>query len=261
MEAIAADGRCKTFDAAADGYVRSEGCGVLVLKRLSDAVADGDNILALVRGSAMNHDGASGGLIVPSGPAQQAVIRRALANGNVDPAHVSYVEAHGTGTPLGDPIELGALGAVLGKGRDRDSPFTVGSVKTNFGHLEAAAGVAGIIKTVLALQHRELPPHLHFEKGNPHIDWERIPAVVPTRLSPGSRREAVASRASAPSGSAASTPTSCSRRRRRCPPAPPPTPTDLTCSRCQRSRPTRSAPWPVTTAPSSRTEAKPPWKT
>nr|AQW44890.1 polyketide synthase [Corallococcus coralloides] len=184
MQALAGDGRCKTFDAAADGYVRGEGCGILVLKRLSDAQRDGDNILALIRGSAVNHDGASGGLTVPSGPAQQSVIQRALDNARIDPALVGYIEAHGTGTPLGDPIELRALGAVLGKGRPADRPFFIGSVKTNIGHLEPAAGIAGVIKTILALRNQELPPHLHFRTPNPHIEWDRIPARVPTGRTP-----------------------------------------------------------------------------
>ncbi|WP_338866156.1 SDR family NAD(P)-dependent oxidoreductase [Myxococcus stipitatus] len=184
MQALAGDGRCKTFDASADGYVRGEGCGILVLKRLSDAQRDGDKVLALIRGSAVNHDGASGGLTVPSGPAQQTVVQRALDNARIDPALVGYIEAHGTGTPLGDPIELRALGAVLGKGRPADRPFFIGSVKTNIGHLEPAAGIAGVIKTILALKNKELPPHLHFRTPNPHIEWDRIPARVPTGRTP-----------------------------------------------------------------------------
>ncbi|WP_342374006.1 SDR family NAD(P)-dependent oxidoreductase [Myxococcus stipitatus] len=184
MQALAGDGRCKTFDASADGYVRGEGCGILVLKRLSDAQRDGDKVLALIRGSAVNHDGASGGLTVPSGPAQQTVVQRALDNARIDPALVGYIEAHGTGTPLGDPIELRALGAVLGKGRPADRPFFIGSVKTNIGHLEPAAGIAGVIKTILSLRNKELPPHLHFQTPNPHIEWDRIPARVPTARTP-----------------------------------------------------------------------------
>jgi acyl transferase domain-containing protein len=181
---MAADGRCKTFDAAADGYVRGEGCAVLVLRRLSDALADGDRVLAVIRGSALNQDGRSGGLTAPNGPAQEAVIRAALADAGVAPAEIGYVEAHGTGTPLGDPIEVGALAAVLGQGRDASQVLPVGSVKTNIGHLEAAAGMAGVIKVVLALQRREIPPHLHFQSGNPHIAWERLPVTVPTRTMP-----------------------------------------------------------------------------
>jgi len=179
---LAKDGRCKTFDAAADGFVRGEGCGVVILKRLSDAEADGDRILAVVLGSAVNQDGPSSGLSVPNGFAQQQVLREALANARVEAAEVDYVEAHGTGTALGDPIEVEALGAVLAAGRDR--PLAIGSVKTNLGHLEAASGVAGFIKVVLALHHEEIPPHLHFRTPSPHIPWDRLPIVVPTRRTP-----------------------------------------------------------------------------
>ncbi|MEK7787153.1 MAG: type I polyketide synthase, partial [Chloroflexota bacterium] len=177
---MAPDGRCKTFDAHADGFVRGEGCGVIVLKRLSDAVKDGDNILALIRGSAVNQDGRSSGLTVPNGLAQQAVLRKALSNAGVAPHEVSYVEAHGTGTSLGDPIEVEALGAVLGKGRTADQPLTLGSVKTNLGHLESAAGIAGLIKVVLSLQHREIPKHLHFQERSPRIPWPKFPVNIPT---------------------------------------------------------------------------------
>jgi acyl transferase domain-containing protein/SAM-dependent methyltransferase len=180
---MAPDGRCKTFDAAADGYVRGEGCCVLVLRRLADALADGDRVLAVVRGTAMNQDGRSGGLTAPSGPAQEAVIRAALEAAGVAPAAVGYVEAHGTGTSLGDPIEVGALVAALCAGRDRARPLLVGSVKTNLGHLEAAAGLAGVAKVVAALRRREVPPHLHFTQGNPHIDWAQ-PISVPTAATP-----------------------------------------------------------------------------
>ncbi|PSF37367.1 beta-ketoacyl synthase [Aphanothece hegewaldii CCALA 016] len=181
---LAADGRCKTFDAAADGFVRAEGCGTIVLKRLADARTDGDQILAVIRGSAMNQDGRSSGLTVPNGPSQQAVIRQALENANVSPQQVSYIEAHGTGTALGDPIEIGALGTVFGKNRTFDSPLLVGSVKTNFGHLEAAAGIAGLIKVVLSLQHQKIPPHLHFQTPNPYIDWDALPISIPTKITP-----------------------------------------------------------------------------
>ncbi len=181
---LARDGRCKTFDAAADGIVRGEGCGVVVLKRLSDALAEGDRVLALVRGSAVNQDGASGGLTVPNGLAQQSLLREALARSGVRPAEVDYVEAHGTGTGLGDPIEVRALAAVLGLGRDPDRPLKIGSVKTNLGHLEPASGVVGLIKTVLALQHQEIPPHLHLKNPTPHVDWKSVPVVVPTVRTP-----------------------------------------------------------------------------
>ena len=177
---LAPDGLCKTFDAAADGFSRAEGCGMVALKRLSDARRDGDRILALVRGSAVNQDGKSSGLTVPNGPAQEAVIRDALAAAGVSAADVGYVEAHGTGTSLGDPIEVRALGRVLGEGRDPADPLVIGSVKTNFGHLESAAGVAGFIKAVLALQNEEIPSHLHFKTPSPHIEWTRLPIVVAT---------------------------------------------------------------------------------
>ncbi len=184
MRVMAPDGRCKTFDAAADGYVRGEGCGMVVLKRLSDAQAAGDPILALIRGSAINHNGRSNGLTAPSRSAQEAVIRKALARSGVAATDVSYVEAHGTGTALGDPIEIQALGTIFGEGRAKDRPLAVGSVKTNIGHTELAAGIAGLIKTVLALQHKEIPPHLHFREPSPYIPWSQLPVYVPTELKP-----------------------------------------------------------------------------
>jgi acyl transferase domain-containing protein/SAM-dependent methyltransferase/acyl carrier protein len=177
---LAPDGRCKAFAEAADGYGRGEGCGVIALKRLSDAQADGDRVLALIRGSAINHDGPSGGLTVPNGPAQEKVIRRALADAGVEAKQIGYIEAHGTGTALGDPIEMGALGKVFGERDSEGDPLIVGSAKTNFGHLESAAGIAGLIKVILSLQHEEIPPHLHFERPNPHIDWEALPVEIPT---------------------------------------------------------------------------------
>lgn len=181
---MARDGRCKTFDSSADGYVRGEGCGVIVLKRLADALGDGDRVLAIIRGSAVNQDGASGGLTVPSGPSQEEVIRQAVAGCGLEPRHISYVEAHGTGTSLGDPIEINALAAALCKERTYDDPLIVGSVKTNIGHLEAAAGIAGVIKVVLSLQHKEIPAQLHFRTPNPHIDWKNIPIKVATKGMP-----------------------------------------------------------------------------
>ncbi|MEO8152055.1 MAG: type I polyketide synthase [Rhizobacter sp.] len=175
---LAPDGRCKTFDAAADGFARGEGCGVIVLKRLSHAQADGDHVLALIRGTAANQDGRSGGLTVPNGPAQEAVIRAALADAGVAPADIGYVEAHGTGTSLGDPIEVRALAGALGVGRAASDPLLIGSVKTNIGHLESAAGVAGIIKVILSLQHERIPAHLHFKQPSPHIAWSQYPVSV-----------------------------------------------------------------------------------
>lgn len=178
---FAPDGRCKTFSAAADGYTRSDGCGVLVLKRLSAAQQDGDKILAVIRGTAVNHDGHSSGLTVPNGVSQQKLIRQALANANVTLHDISYVEAHGTGTVLGDPIEIDALGAIFGQ---RTQPLFIGSVKTNIGHTEAAAGVAGVMKVVLAMQHGLIPPQVHFKAPNPHIPWRDLPFVVPTTPQP-----------------------------------------------------------------------------
>ena len=178
---LAKDGRCKTFDDSADGMSRSEGCGVVVLKRLSDALKDGDNILAVIRGSAVAQDGASGGFTVPSGPAQVKLIRKALKAADVSPADISYVEAHGTGTALGDPIEFNALAEVMGEGRNTTYPLYLGSIKSNIGHAEAAAGIAGLIKTVLALKNKQIPPNIHFNKPNSKIQFESIPARVPTR--------------------------------------------------------------------------------
>jgi acyl transferase domain-containing protein len=184
---MAPDGRCKTFDAGADGYARGEGCGVVVLKPLSAAQADGDRVLAVIRGSAVNQDGRSSGITVPNGSAQRAVVSRALEAAGVDGARIGYVEAHGTGTALGDPIEVGALGAVLGQGRSPDDPLMIGSVKTNIGHLEPAAGVAGLIKTILALRHEQVPPLLHLERVNPRIRLDELPVVLPTTLTPWPR--------------------------------------------------------------------------
>lgn len=178
------DGRCKTFDASANGYVRGEGCGIVILKRLSDAQRDGDRILAVIRGTAVNHDGRSNGISAPSGPAQEEVLRAALQDAGVHPHDVSFVEAHGTGTRLGDPIETEALSAVLCQDRPADRPLYLGSVKTNIGHLEGAAGIAGLIKSVLMLQHREIPPHLHLREINPLLKIDGLPIKIPTQLEP-----------------------------------------------------------------------------
>ena len=186
---LAPDDRCKTFDAAADGYVRSEGCGVVVLKRLSDAVADRDTIIAGIRGSGVNQDGRTSGLTAPNGPSQEAVIRAALRNAGVEPESVQYVEAHGTGTSLGDPIEIQALGAALGGQRSVNNRLRVGSVKTNIGHLEAAAGVAGLIKAALALYHEAIPAHLNLQQLSPFMDWASLPIDVPTSLIPWPRTD------------------------------------------------------------------------
>ncbi|WPB82528.1 amino acid adenylation domain-containing protein [Archangium violaceum] len=183
------DGRCKTFDARADGYVRGEGCGVVVLERLSDALANNHPILAVIRGSAVNQDGRSSGITVPNAQAQQAVIRQALRTAGLPGWRVSYVEAHGTGTPLGDPIEVRSLSAVLGEGRAPHERFAIGSVKTNIGHLEPAAGVAGLIKTVLALRHEEIPPHLHLQQVNPELPLDELPVTIPTQVTPWPRTD------------------------------------------------------------------------
>ncbi len=178
-------GRCATFDAAADGYVRGEGAALVVLKRLQDAEQAGDRILAIIRGSAVNQDGRSNGLTAPSGSAQQAVIRAALRDAAVTPDQISYVETHGTGTPLGDPIEVNALSAVLNEGRRGDQPCWIGAVKSQIGHLEAAAGMAGLIKTILCLQHRHLPANLHLHTSqSPHQAGRHAAATVaqPTAL-------------------------------------------------------------------------------
>jgi len=178
------DDRCKTFDAEAKGFVKGEGCGIIVLKRLSDALADNDNILGVIRGSAVNHNGRSTSLIAPNGLSQQAVIRGALENGGIDPTSVNYVEVQGTSTALGEPIEVEALAAVYSKNRPSEQPLIISSVKTNIGHLEAASGIASLIKVVMALQHGEVPPHLHFKQPNPYINWDKLKVKVPTNKMP-----------------------------------------------------------------------------
>ena len=171
-------GQCWTFDAAADGFVCGEGCGLVVLKRLSDAEADGDRIWAVIRGSSVNQDGASQGLTVPNGNAQKRAIEEALIRAGAAPWEIDYLEAHGTGTVVGDPIEVTAAAEVYQEGRERGRPLLIGSVKTNIGHLGPAAGVAGLIKTVLAMRHGLIPPHLNFKNPNPRIDWDNLPILV-----------------------------------------------------------------------------------
>ncbi|MEV6752535.1 beta-ketoacyl synthase N-terminal-like domain-containing protein [Streptomyces sp. NPDC051214] len=189
--ALAADGRCKAFDASADGMVRGEGCGVVVLKRLADAERDGDRVLAVIESTAVNSDGRSNGLTAPSADAQRTLLEQCHAG---LPGPVDYVEAHGTGTSLGDPIEASALSAALGAGQGRatDQPLLIGSVKTNIGHLEAAAGIAGFIKTVLALHHDEIPPHLHFTAPGPHADLDALGLRVVTGPEPWPRYSGIA---------------------------------------------------------------------
>jgi amino acid adenylation domain-containing protein len=182
LRALSPEGRCKTFDASADGYSIGEGCGVILLKRLSDAEACGDRILGIISGGALNHNGRSAGLTVPNGNAQEKVIADALKHAGLKPSDIAYVEAHGTGTSLGDPIEILAMNRTLGQGRE--TPLLIASVKTNIGHLEEAAGIAGFIKILLSFQHKAIPPHLHFNTPNPHISWSEIPLKVNTELSP-----------------------------------------------------------------------------
>lgn len=187
---MAPDGRCKAFSDAANGFVRSEGAGLVVLKRLPDALRHRNRILAVIRGSACNQDGRSSGLAAPNGPSQEAVILAALENGGLSPDDIDVVEAHGTGTALGDPIEAGALNAVFGRRSVQSDPLYVGSVKTNLGHLESAAGIAGLIKLVLAMEHGEIPASLHLGQPSRHIDWKRFPLRVPTERTVWKRRGA-----------------------------------------------------------------------
>ena len=181
---LAPDGRSKPFSAAANGYGRAEGAGVVVLKPLDSALADRDPIYAVIRGSAVNQDGHTNGITVPNGEAQRRLILEACRRAQVTPGAIQYVEAHGTGTPVGDPIEVGALAAALGVGRAKDTPCIVGSVKGNIGHTEAGAGVAGVIKAALCLKRREIPPNLHFDTPNPKIPFDQLPLRVPTTLEP-----------------------------------------------------------------------------
>ena len=181
---LSPDGRCATFDAAANGYVRGEGCGIVVLKRLAEAEADGDRIWGVVRGTALNQDGASPGLTVPSGSAQERVIAAALRQAGIAPTQVDYVEAHGTGTEVGDPIEIEATGTAYSPGREYHQPLLIGSVKTNIGHLESAAGVAGVIKVILSMNHGVIPRHLNFQTPNPRMNWDQLPLKVTAAPTP-----------------------------------------------------------------------------
>ena len=177
---LSPDGQCKAFDASANGYVRGEGCGVVILKRLSEAEADGDRVWAVIRGAAVNHGGTGVGLTVPNTPGLEQVMEAALADAGVDPLEVDFIEAHGTGTTVGDPIELNAVNAVYGRGRSAREPLLIASVKTNVGHLESAAGIAGLMKAALVVNQGLIPRHLHFRDPNPGLDWENLPLLVPT---------------------------------------------------------------------------------
>lgn len=189
---LSPDGRCKSFDAAANGYVRSEGAGAVLLKPLQRAQRDGDSIYAVIRGTAVNSDGRSNGMVAPNLRAQIACVRAAFQRAGIAPGSAQYVEAHGTGTRQGDPIELRALGTVLGEGRAEDQPCRVGSVKTNLGHSETAAGITGLIKAALCVHHRQIPPSLHFRTPNPSIDFQGLKLQVQTRLEPFPRADAPA---------------------------------------------------------------------
>ncbi|WP_160717760.1 non-ribosomal peptide synthetase/type I polyketide synthase [Chitinophaga solisilvae] len=196
MQALSPTGSCKTFDDNADGYVRGEGAGIVVLKRLSDALADGDRVLAVISAAVINHDGLSNGISAPNGVAQQQLIHKALHQAGISAAEVQYIETHGTGTRLGDPVEVQALNAVYGRSRSKEQPLLLGAVKSNIGHLEAAAGIAGLMKTVLCLQHRQIPANIHFQTPNRFIPWDDMPVQVVNRLTPwqpasGIRRGAV----------------------------------------------------------------------
>jgi amino acid adenylation domain-containing protein len=184
MGMLSPDGRCKAFDARANGFVRSEGAGMVVLKPMAKAIADGDRIYALIRGTAVNQDGRTEGMTVPNQESQEDLLRQACRNAGVSPLAIQYIEAHGTGTPVGDPIEAKAIGNIVGAGRSLDSACILGSVKTNIGHLEAGSGIAGLIKTALALHHQRIPGNLHFEQPNPDIDFQQLRVRVPTKSEP-----------------------------------------------------------------------------
>ncbi|MDH6110588.1 acyl transferase domain-containing protein/acyl carrier protein [Kitasatospora sp. MAP12-15] len=181
---LAPDAQCKTFDESADGYVRAEGCAVVVLKRLSDAKRDGDAILGLIRGTAVGQDGDSAGLTVPNGPAQEQVMKAAIKRAALRPEDIQYVEAHGTGTPLGDPIEMGAISDVFAQSHSHENPLTVGSVKTNLGHMEPVAGLVGVLKTLLQMREDTVFPHLNFHTPSGRIPWDRYPVTIPTENRP-----------------------------------------------------------------------------
>src|SRR5256714_4792255 len=179
---LSPEGRCAAFDASASGFVRGEGAGMVLLKRLSQAIADGDPMQGVIVGTALNQDGHANGISLPSAEAQTRLVQDACRDAGICPAQIGFVEAHGTGTAVGDPIEAHALAEALC--RDRSAPLPIGSVKTNLGHLETAAGVAGLLKAMLVLQHREIPGSLHFSSPNPHIDFDKLKLRVPTDVEP-----------------------------------------------------------------------------
>ena len=191
---LSPDGRCKTFDSSANGYARGEGAGLVVLKRLSDAIKDNDHIYSVIRASGVNQDGHTNGITVPNPESQMALIKEVYNKANVSPGEIQYVEAHGTGTPVGDPLEANAIAKVLAEGRKDGDKCIVGSLKTNFGHLESAAGIAGLIKTSLVLKNKQIPPHLHFKNPNPKIPFDELCIRVPTTLEswPDSQKTALA---------------------------------------------------------------------
>ncbi len=178
---LSPDGRCKSFDDGANGYVRSEGCGIVVLKKLSKALKDKDTILAVIKGSGTNHNATSSSLSVPNVKAQASLIESVVSKSNLDPGDISFIESHGTGTNLGDPIELRALEKVFAKNRNAEDPLYIGAAKSNIGHTESAAGVAGFIKAVLCLQHKTIPPNLHFTKPNTNFNWDAVPFTIPVK--------------------------------------------------------------------------------
>ena len=181
---LSPDGQCKAFDARANGYVRGEGAGMVILKLLSRALLDGDRIHAVIRSTAVNQDGRTSTITVPSRDAQIAMLRQACARANIHPSRIDYVEAHGTGTAVGDPIEADAIGTVFGAGRAPENACVIGSIKTNIGHLEPAAGIAGLIKAALCVRHGAIPPNLHFDQPNPHIDFATLGIRVARKLMP-----------------------------------------------------------------------------
>ena len=178
------DSSCKSFDESANGYVRSEGIGVVVVKRLRDALKNNDRIYGVIKGIRVNHNGPASGITVPSGIAQQELIEHVLSGAKIKPQDVDYIECHGTGTALGDPIEVSALNHVFAKSHTKVKPLYIGSVKSNIGHLETTAGIAGLMKVLLAMQHEAIPPNIHFNKLNPKMTIDAMPAEVVTKLTP-----------------------------------------------------------------------------